>query len=111
MTRLTGGAGDDILNGGKGDDILNGGSGADTLDGGDGLDTASYADSPGRVQVRLHDARGVKFGDAEGDTLNSVLSTLWEALITIYWQEMEGTTGLKEGDGNDDLFGAAHRRR
>ena len=101
---LTGGAGDDILNGGKGDDILNGGSGADTLDGGDGLDTASYADSPGRVQVRLHDARGVKFGDAEGDTLTGIEHLVGSAHNDILAGD-GGDNRLEGGDGNDDLFG------
>ena len=69
---LHGGRGDDILNGGDGDDTLDGGPGADMLDGGPGSDTASYQNSSRGVLVRLHEARAVKFGEADGDTLTGI---------------------------------------
>ena len=101
---LTGGEGDDILNGGKGDDILIGGAGADTLDGGEGMDTASYADSPGRVLVRLHDARGVKFGDAEGDKLTNIEHLVGSDHNDILAGD-GGDNRLEGGDGHDDMYG------
>ena len=66
---LYGGAGADYLDGGAGADELDGGAGADVLDGGPGDDIADYGTSSVGVLVRLHDARAVKFGEAEGDTL------------------------------------------
>ena len=110
---LTGGAGNDILNGGKGDDILNGGDGDDTLeggpgadmlDGGNGMDTASYASSSGRVLVRLHDARAVKFGDAEGDTLTGIEHLVGSDHNDILAGD-GGDNRLEGGDGNDDMYG------
>jgi Ca2+-binding RTX toxin-like protein len=43
--------GNDTLDGHDGDDIVIGGPGADPLFGGTGIDTASYANSPGAVEV------------------------------------------------------------
>ena len=63
---LSGTAGDDTLNGLAGDDILSGSPGADVLNGRPGADTADYSQSNTGVLVRLHDARSVKFGHAQG---------------------------------------------
>ena len=101
---LNGGKGDDILNGGKGNDILKGGAGADTLDGGDDMDTASYADSPGRVLVRLYDARAVRFGDAEGDTLTNIEHLVGSDHNDILAGD-GGDNRLEGGDGHDDMYG------
>ena len=101
---LEGLAGDDTLRGGAGDDELNGGPGADVLDGGAGGDYASYQDSPRGVLVRLHDARAVRYGDAEGDTLTGI-----EHLIgSQYNDTLAGDGGdniLRGEDGNDTLYG------
>ena len=101
---LTGGAGDDILNGGAGDDILEGGPGADTLDGGPGSDTASYKSSAAAVLVRLHDARAVRLGDAEGDTLTNIEHLVGSDHNDILAGD-GGDNKLEGGDGNDDLYG------
>ena len=69
---LYGDSGSDTLNGGEGNDHLHGGPGADMLNGGPGADYAYYLSSSVGVLVRLHDARAVKFGDAEGDTLTGI---------------------------------------
>ena len=101
---LSGGAGNDILNGGDGDDTLEGGPGADMLDGGPGSDTASYQNSAAAVLVRLHDARAVRLGDAEGDTLTGI-----EHLVGSRYNDIlagdGGDNRLEGGDGNDDLYG------
>ena len=101
---LSGGAGNDILNGGDGDDTLEGGPGADMLDGGPGSDTASYQNSAVAVLVRLHDARAVKFGDAEGDTLANI-----EHLVGSEYNDILAGDGednvLRGGGGHDDLYG------
>ena len=101
---LTGGAGDDILNGGDGDDTLEGGPGADMLDGGPGSDTASYQHSAAAVLVRLHDARAVRLGDAEGDTLTNI-----EHLVGSDYNDILAGDGednvLRGGGGHDDLYG------
>ena len=101
---LEGLAGDDSLNGGAGDDTLNGGPGADMLDGGAGSDFASYEDSPRGVLVRLHDARGVKNGDAQGDTLTGI-----EHLVgSQYNDTLAGDGGdniLRGEEGDDTLYG------
>ena len=99
---LNGGAGNDILNGGEGDDTLDGGPGADTLDGGAGSDTASYQNSSAGVLVRLHDARAVKLGDAEGDTLTGI-----EHLIGSEFNDIlagDGEDNILEGGNGDDLL-------
>ena len=101
---LSGGAGNDILNGGDGDDTLEGGPGADMLDGGPGSDTASYQSSAAAVLVRLHDARAVRLGDAEGDTLTNI-----EHLVGSDYNDILAGDGednvLRGGGGHDDLYG------
>ena len=99
---LNGGEGNDILNGGAGDDTLEGGPGADTLDGGAGSDTASYQNSSAGVLVRLHDARAVKLGDAEGDTLTDI-----EHLVGSEFNDIlagDGEDNILEGGNGDDLL-------
>ncbi len=90
---LNGFAGDDTLNGGGGDDRLNGGLGADVLDGGAGSDHALYLFSDVGVLVRLHDARAVRFGDAQGDTLTGI-------------EHLTGSTynDILAGDGEDNIL-------
>lgn len=101
---LYGGKGDDILNGGDGDDTLDGGPGADMLDGGPGSDTASYHHSAAAVLVRLHDARAVRLGDAQGDTLTNI-----EHLVGSDYNDILAGDGednvLRGGGGHDDLYG------
>ena len=101
---LTGGEGNDILNGGAGDDTLEGGPGADMLDGGPGSDTASYQHSAAAVLVRLHDARAVRSGDAQGDTLTNI-----EHLVGSDYNDILAGDGednvLRGGGGHDDLYG------
>ena len=101
---LNGGEGNDILNGGDGDDTLEGGPGADMLDGGPGSDTASYEHSAAAVLVRLHDARAVRFGDAQGDTLTNI-----EHLVGSDYNDILAGDGednvLRGGGGHDDLYG------
>ena len=101
---LNGGEGNDILNGGDGDDTLEGGPGADMLDGGPGSDTASYQHSAAAVLVRLHDARAVRFGDAQGDTLTNI-----EHLVGSDYNDILAGDGednvLRGGGGHDDLYG------
>ena len=110
---LTGGAGDDILNGGQGNDTLNGGDGDDTLeggpgadklDGGPGSDTATYQNSAVAVLVRLHDARAVRLGDAEGDTLTNIEHLVGSDHNDILAGDGEDNV-LRGGGGHDDLYG------
>ena len=120
---------DNRLEGRNGNDTLEGGPGADTLDGGSGKDTASYKNSTAGVLVRLHDARAVRSGDAEGDTLidiehltgsasNDILAgdagnNTLHGLAgddTLYGGPADGTTRsnndqLYGGPGDDRLFG------
>ena len=69
---LHGLGGNDTLNGDGGNDKLYGGAGADMLNGGAGDDHAYYTSSSVGVLVRLHNARAVKYGEAEGDTLTGI---------------------------------------
>ena len=101
---LYGGKGDDILNGGDGDDTLDGGPGADMLDGGPGSDTASYQHSAAAVLVRLHDARAVRSGDAEGDTLTGIEHLIGSPYNDILAGDGEDNV-LRGGGGHDDLYG------
>ena len=99
---LHGLGGNDTLNGDDGDDTLDGGPGADTLDGGTGSDTASYQNSSAGVLVRLHDARAVKLGDAEGDTLTDI-----EHLVGSEYNDTlagDGEDNILEGGNGDDLL-------
>ena len=101
---LYGHFGDDTLIGGSGWDILDGGPGADVLDGGLGGDAASYLNSNTRVLVRLHDARAVRHGEAEGDTLISIEHLEGSAYNDIL--AGDGADNRLWGrDGNDDLYG------
>ena len=102
--RIGGSGGEDTLEGGAGADRLEGGPGADMLDGGPGSDTASYQHSATAVLVRLHDARAVRLGDAQGDTLTGI-----EHLVGSRYNDIlagdGGDNRLEGGDGNDDLYG------
>ena len=101
---LTGTAGKDNLTGTADDDILIGSPGADALDGGPGADTVDYSQSNAGVLVRLHDARAVKFGHAQGDTLTGI-----EHLIGSRHNDTlagdGGNNRLEGRDGNDVLYG------
>ena len=92
------------LEGADGDDTLEGGPGADMLDGGPGSDTASYEHSAAAVLVRLHDARAVRLGDAQGDTLTNI-----EHLVGSDYNDILAGDGednvLRGGGGHDDLYG------
>ena len=101
---LYGGKGNDTLNGGDGDDTLDGGPGADMLDGGPGSDTASYQNSATAVLVRLHDARAVRLGDAEGDTLTGIEHLIGSPYNDILAGDGEDNV-LRGGGGHDDLYG------
>ena len=101
---LDGGEGDDTLEGGPGADMLDGGPGSDTLDGGPGSDTATYQHSAAAVLVRLHDARAVRLGDAEGDTLTNIEHLVGSDHNDILAGD-GGDNKLEGGDGNDDLYG------
>ena len=101
---LFGLAGDDTLKGGPGDDTLNGGPGADVLDGGPGSDHVFYLSSERGVLVRLHDARGVRFGEAEGDTLTGVEHLTGSSFNDIL--AGDGEDNIINGEGGDDtLYG------
>ena len=101
---IVGNAVANYISGRDGDDTLEGGPGADVLDGGPGSDTASYQSSAAAVLVRLHDARAVKFGDAEGDTLTGI-----EHLVGSRYNDTLAGDGedniLKGEDGDDVLYG------
>ena len=101
---LYGHSGADTLNGGNGDDHLHGGPGADMLDGGPGSDTASYQHSAAAVLVRLHDARAVRLGDAEGDTLVNIEHLVGSEHNDILAGDGEDNV-LRGGGGHDDLYG------
>ena len=99
---LYGHSGSDTLNGGDDDDHLHGGAGADTLNGGSGEDYAYYQDSAVGVLVRLHDARAVRFGEAEGDTLTGI-----EHLVGSDYNDTlagDGEDNILEGRNGDDVL-------
>ena len=95
---------DNVLIGGPGADTLDGGPGADMLDGGPGSDTASYQHSAAAVLVRLHDARAVRLGDAEGDTLVNIEHLVGSEHNDILAGDGEDNV-LRGGGGHDDLYG------
>lgn len=101
---LSGTAGTDTMNGLAGDDILSSSPGADALNGGPGTDTADYSQSNAGVLVRLHDARAVKFGHAQGDTLTDIEHVIGSR----HNDTLAGDGGdnrLEGHDGSDVLYG------
>ena len=92
------------ISGRDGDDMLEGGPGADILDGGPGSDTASYQHSAAAVLVRLHDARAVRLGDAQGDTLVNIEHLVGSDHNDILAGDGEDNV-LRGGGGHDDLYG------
>ena len=99
---IEGAAGAQTLNGREGDDTLSGGPGADALNGGPGSDTADYSASRAGVLVRLHDARAVRFGDAQGDTLTGI-----EHLTGSEHNDTlagDGEDNILDGRGGDDVL-------
>ena len=124
IENLTGSRYNDNLDGDSGDNVLQGGPGADRLDGGPGDDYAYYTNSGVGVLVRLHDARAVRFGEAEGDTLigvehlvgsdhNDTLAGDGEDNIlegrngddVLYGGPAGGDDTMSGGNGDDRLFG------
>ena len=101
---LYGNSGADTLNGGADNDKLYGGAGADMLNGGPGEDYAYYLNSNRGVLVRLHDARAVKFGEAEGDTLTGIEHLVGSDFNDILAGDGEDNV-LRGGGGHDDLYG------
>ena len=94
--------GDDALNGNDGNDKLYGGAGADMLNGGPGDDYAYYTNSGVGVLVRLHNARAVKYGEAEGDTLTGI-----EHLVGSEYNDIlagDGEDNILEGRNGDDVL-------
>lgn len=93
--RLSGGAGDDVLDGGQG-------TAGDVLDGGDGIDTVTYAQAQSGVDMSLES--GGTTGDAMGDSyigIENVEGSMFDDSIG-------GDTGnnvLAGGAGNDQLSG------
>ena len=99
---LYGDSGADTLNGGADDDHLHGGAGADMLNGGPGDDYAYYTNSDVGVLVRLHEARAVKYGEAEGDTLIDI-----EHLVGSEHNDIlagDGEDNILEGRNGDDVL-------
>ena len=99
---LYGNSGADTLNGGADDDHLHGGAGADMLNGGPGDDYAYYTNSDVGVLVRLHEARAVKYGEAEGDTLIDI-----EHLVGSEFNDIlagDGEDNILEGRNGDDVL-------
>ena len=101
---IVGNAVANYISGRDGDDTLDGGPGADMLDGGPGSDTASYQHSAAAVLVRLHDARAVRSGDAEGDTLTGIEHLIGSPYNDILAGDGEDNV-LRGGGGHDDLYG------
>ena len=100
--RLDGGEGSDELRGNDGADKLYGGAGADMLNGGPGDDYAYYTNSGVGVLVRLHNARAVKYGEAEGDTLTGI-----EHLVGSEYNDTlagDGEDNILEGRNGDDVL-------
>jgi len=102
---LFGYAGNDFLFGDAGNDTLIGGSGADALNGGAGFDTASYAAATGSVYVNLAANTGA-FGDAQGDTFNSIERVVGSNFIDVLVANDAGIV-LEGGGGHDYLTGGA----
>lgn len=120
---LSGGAGNDSLFGGAGDDVLEGGSGADALNGGDGNDWVRYDTAATFISVDM-ERPGFAFGDAQGDTYNSIEriggtafgdAFRGDAFANQFFgfggaDQLNGRGGndvLDGGDGNDTLEGGA----
>jgi Ca2+-binding RTX toxin-like protein len=107
-------AGNDTLSGGDGSDILDGGSGADTFNGGDGVDTVSYGSASSQIVLYLG-APSLNFGDAVGDTFNSIEKYSGSVFNDyLYGSELGDDLGGNFGvdtifgyGGNDTLTGGA----
>jgi Ca2+-binding RTX toxin-like protein len=102
---LFGYAGNDFLFGDAGNDTLIGGAGADALNGGAGFDTASYAAATNSVYVNLAANIGA-FGDAQGDTFNSIEKVVGSNHIDVLVANDAGIV-LEGGGGHDYLTGGA----
>jgi Ca2+-binding RTX toxin-like protein len=102
---LFGYGGDDLLFGEMGNDTLIGGAGADLLDGGEGFDTASYASSTSSVYVNLAANTGA-YGDAQGDTFNSIEKVIGSNYTDVLVANDAGVV-FEGGAGHDYLTGGA----
>ncbi|MEM6932235.1 MAG: calcium-binding protein [Pseudomonadota bacterium] len=92
----------DVLVGNDSDNLLNVGTGGiDRAFGGDGNDTVSYADATGAAGVRLDG--GVSFGQAAGDSFDSIENIIGSAFNDILVGNDQSNT-LNGGTGGDDRF-------
>jgi Ca2+-binding RTX toxin-like protein len=96
-------AGNDTLSGGDGNDILDGGSGADTFNGGNQFDTVSYGSAASQIVLYLG-APSLNFGDAVGDTFNSIES-FSGSVFNDYLYGSETGDDLRGNFGIDTIFG------
>jgi Ca2+-binding RTX toxin-like protein len=101
---IDGGSGNDIILGDEGDDILIGGAGNDTITGGIGTDTVSYAYATANLTVNLTltTAQTVATGDA--DTITTIENVIGGSGV----DTITGTATaniLNGGSGNDVLTG------
>ncbi len=105
---LNGGLGNDTLDGGTDDDLLQGAAGADAIEGGANSltgDTASYAASVLGVTIDLNLAGAqVSAGDAGGDILSGIENLLGSAKADVLTGDA-GDNVIEGGLGNDILNG------
>lgn len=103
---LFGGAGNDTLTGDAGDDILIGGLGNDVLNGGAGIDWVDYSGSTANLTVSLGVTAAQTVTAGESDTITNVENILGGSGNDI----LTGSTAanvLSGGAGNDRITGGA----
>jgi Ca2+-binding RTX toxin-like protein len=100
---LYGLGGADTLDGGAGNDNLYGGTGADALIGGADFDLARYDDATSGVYARLDGVAG-SYGDAAGDTFNSIEGLVGSGFADILVGSANADT-LTGSGGIDTLYG------
>lgn len=106
ITKIDGGAGNDIITGSAGNDVLIGGAGNDTLDGGAGTDTADYSAGTVNQTINLSLTTAQTISSGNVDTLSNIENAIGGTAI----DTMTGTSGanvLNGGSGNDRITGGA----
>lgn len=103
--RIYAGSGNNALFGGDGDDTLIGGAGADFLSGGNGSDRATYTSATKAVVVNLT-SPSTNFGDAAGDTYNSI-EHISGSSFNDYLSGNSAANGINGGAGDDKIQGFA----
>ncbi|MDF2495328.1 N,N-dimethylformamidase beta subunit family domain-containing protein [Sphingomonas sp.] len=124
ITRIDGGAGDDIIDGSTGDDVIVGGTGNDRLSGGDGGDVFLVGGSAGtdtfnggsgydvikaasaNAVIGISNINGVESISGESFSGVTIVTTAGSDQLNLTGVAVSGVARINLGSGDDEFFGS-----